>query len=268
MWLSPSRRPCQLGPRKHYRNGTTSPYLGMMRWPHVLGLAAAVSLLTWTVSGWLSLNPGRWIADQALDRVSRERYSGLDHPVALSTITPEVAWRMAPMNPPAKEVRLRFWEGRPLYVFASSPEHTWLIGGHDTPSPAVIGDTEAMTRAAKRLLPDARLVRAEVLHAYDFYWYAHHDPRPLPVLRVAFDDPPATWFHIDPATGDVLERLDASRRTQRFRFNALLSLDFPVLLAYRPVWDLVVLTLSMLGMALSVTAVVIAWLWTRSVRGT
>jgi hypothetical protein len=30
----------------------------------------------------------------------------------------------------------------------------------------------------------------------------------------------------------------------------------------------VVMTLSMLGMALSVTAVVIAWLWTRRSRGT
>ena len=66
-------------PRTRYRNGTTSPYAGMMRWHHVLGLAAAVPLLTltWIVSGWLSLNPGRLIADRGFDRVSRERYGGL-----------------------------------------------------------------------------------------------------------------------------------------------------------------------------------------------
>ena len=61
----------------------------------------------------------------------------------------------------------------------------------------------------------------------------------------------------------LIERLDASRRWQRILFNALHSFDFPVLLTYRPAWDVVVVALSMLGIALSVTAVVIAWLWGR-----
>ena len=258
----------QWRPGKRYRNGTTSPYAGVMRWHHVLGLAAAVPLLTWIVSGWLSVNPGRYVLDRGLDRASLERYAGLDHPVAPFTVMPEVAWRSASTYPPAKEVRLRFWEGRPLYIFASSPEQRSLISGDELPSPAMIGGIEAVSEAARRLLPGARVVRAEVLHTYDFYWYAHHDPRPLPVLRVVFDDPQATWLHLDPATGDVLERLDASRRAQRRLFNALHSFDFPVLLAYRPAWDVVVLTLSALGLALSVTAVVMAWLWAQRGRGT
>ena len=59
----------------------------------------------------------------------------------------------------------------------------------------------------------------------------------------------------------LLERLDASRRLQRILFNALHSLDFPLLLAHRPAWDFVVVALSILGLALSVTAVVMAWNW-------
>jgi hypothetical protein len=120
-----------------------------------------------------------------------------------------------------------------------------------------------VAQAARRLLPEARLTHVEVLQAYDFYWYAHHNPRLLPVLRVTFDDPHATWFHIDFATGDVLERLDTSRRLQRILFNALHSLDFPMLLAHRPAWDFLVLALATPGLALSVTAVVIAWKWLR-----
>ena len=254
-------------PRERYRDGRTSPYHGMMRWHHVLGLVAAVPLLTWIVSGWLSLNPGRWFSDRSLDRVSRERYAGLDHALASFTITPEVAWRTAQTNPPAKEIRLRFWQGRPLYVLASSPERKLLMGEYDTPLPTAIGGTEAVTNAARRLLPDARHMRVKVLQAYDFYWYAHHDPRLLPVLRVTFDDPHRTWFHIDPTTGDVLERLDTSRRVQRILFNALHSFDFPMLLAYRPAWDFVVIALSLLGLALSVTAVVVACSWVRRLWG-
>lgn len=246
-------------PQRRYQNGRMSPYHGMLRWHHVLGLAAAVPLLTWIVSGWLSLEPGHWVSDSDLDRVTYERYAGLDRPVATFTITPAVAWQAAFMDPPAKEVRLWWWEGKPLYVFVSSPRHRWLISGHESSLATAIGGTEAIVHAARRLLPEARLRRVVALHAYDFYWYTHHDPRPLPVLRLTFDDPHATWFHVDPATGEVLERMDASRRWQRILFNALHSLDFPVLLAYRPVWNLVVTALCGLGLALSVTAVVIAW---------
>jgi hypothetical protein len=248
-------------PWTRYHHGRTSPYQGMMRWHHVLGLAAALPLLTWIVSGWLSVNPWRWFSDRALDRASYERYAGLEQTRASFTISPSVAWGMAPMHPPAKEVRLRFWQGRPLYVFASSPNRKEFVGGDRISLPPAIGGAEAVATAARRLLPDARPVRVAVLEAYDLYWYAHHDPRPLPVVRVMFDDPHATWFHIDPVTGDVLERLDGSRRAQRILFNALHSLDFPVLLAHRPAWDVVVVALSVLGMELSLTAVAVAWSW-------
>ena len=125
--------------------------------------------------------------------------------------------------------------------------------------PVTIGGPEVVAHAAQRLLPDVQVAQVAVLDAYDFYWYAHHAPRPLPVLRLRFDDPQATWLHIDPTTGDVLELLDTSRRWYRILFNALHSLDFPWLLAYRPAWDLLVILLCVLGLALSVTAVVIAW---------
>lgn len=246
-------------PRGRYHSGSTSPYHGMMRWHHVLGLAAALPLCTWIVSGWLSLNPGYWVSDSALDQVTHGRYAGLDGTRAAFTVMPAVAWQAASMSLPAKEVRLQFWDGKPLYVFAASPEQRRLISGHGSPTSATVGDTAAVANAARRLLPDARLRRIAALHAYDFYWYAHHTPQLLPVLRVTFDDPPATWFHIDPTTGDVLERMDASQRLQRILFNALHSLDFPWLLAHRPAWDVLVIALCMLGLAVSVTAVVIAW---------
>ena len=163
------------------------------------------------------------------------------------------------MTPPAREARLRFWQGQPLYIFASTPETTLLVQGSDRPTVMTLGGPETVAHAARQLLPGARLTRADMLHTYDFYWYAHHTPRPLPILRVIFDDPYATWFHIDPTTGDVFMHLDASQRLFRILFNALHSLDFPWLLASRPLWDVVVISLCGLGLTLSITAVVMAW---------
>jgi hypothetical protein len=252
-------------PRGRARPGRRTPYQGLLRWHHLLGLAAAGPVCTWVISGWLSLEPGRWVAERDVDRVTYERYAALERMRSPFTVTPAEAWDAAAMDPPAKEVRLEWWEGQPRYVFAASSDHLQRISGHERPLAVAVGGVEALTQAARRLLPEARLTRSTVLDAYDFYWYAHHEPRPLPVLRVTFDDPRATWFHIDLATGTVLERLDTSGRWYRILFRAAHRLDFPVLLAHRPAWDLVVLPLCGLGLTLSVTALGLTWRRLRTV---
>ena len=81
-------------PRRRYRSGKTSPYHGMMRWHHVLGLVAAVPLWTWIMSGWLSMEPGQWFSERRLERVMYERYAGIDQAHASFTI-PRL-WRGQP----------------------------------------------------------------------------------------------------------------------------------------------------------------------------
>ncbi|MGE3539583.1 MAG: PepSY domain-containing protein [Candidatus Tectimicrobiota bacterium] len=243
-------------PRARYRQGSTSPYHGVMRWHHVLGLLAAVPLSTWMVSGWLSLTPGDWVSDDTPDRAAYERYLGIDAPRRMFT-SPPVA--LAQGLPPVKEARLQFWNGEPVYLLSTSPTQRWLVRADEAGTRVMLHGREAVLPAARRLLPEARIIQTETLQHYDFYWYAHHTPRPLPIWRVIFDDPQRTWFHIDPDTGEILEQMDASRRLNRMLFNALHSLDFPWLLALRPLWDGLLIVLCTLGFSLSVTAVVIAW---------
>lgn len=244
-------------PLARYRKGTASPYHGMLRWHHILGLIAAVPLSTWIVSGWLSLTPGGWVSDDTLDRDTSERYLGIDAgSTAAFTAAPAV---LAPLLAGAKEARVHFWDGQPVYILTATPTQSWRASATAAPMVLPPQATATVLPAARRLLPAARLLRVETLNAYDFYWYAHHTPRLLPVLRLVFDDPQQTWFHLDLRTGDVLEQMDASRRLNRIVFNALHSLDFPWLLAIRPVWDGVIIALCGLGCSLSLTAVVIAW---------
>ncbi len=64
------------------------------------------------------------------------------------------------------------------------------------------------------------------------------------MLRFIFDDPDRTWIHVDPRTGQVLEWMRHSERVDRWLFNALHSFDFRLLLAHRPLWDVVMWMLS------------------------
>ena len=152
--------------------------------------------------------------------------------------------------------------------------HTLVLAQAPAGAPALLDATTAaphawqpgaVTEAATHLLPHA-VVRTETLTAYDLHYYdrAAHTmtgggEKPLPVLRVVFDDPHATWVHIDPHTGAVLGRTDSHRRTSRWLFGMLHSWDWLPLLERRPLWDVVLIVLSLGGAAMSVTGVVIGW---------
>lgn len=125
---------------------------------------------------------------------------------------------------------------------------------------------ERAPRAPRNLLPEAGPPTVEWLGEEDAYWHSHHDARPLPVLRVRFTDPAATWFHVDPGTGETLDRLDQSGRAQRRLFDGLHTLDLGPLIRHRPARDVVVWLLCAAGLAVSVSGAVISWRRLRPAR--
>jgi len=133
---------------------------------------------------------------------------------------------------------------------------------------------DELTRAALRLYPGAQVTQHNWLSEGDAYYYPR--PRgddaldkPFPVLRLQLDDASASWLYLDPATGQLLKRVDRSRRAYRWLFNALHSWDVPVLRS-RPLWDGWMIIASVLGIGLGVTSLVVggkrlarSWPWRR-----
>jgi uncharacterized iron-regulated membrane protein len=236
--------------KRRYASGNITPYRGWMAWHHITGLIAGLSVLTWMFSGWLSLDPGRVFADRNTPREVLQRYAGHDAPDIAAAIR-------APADKPAVEARFVWIDGMPLMIVAKRDGTRRVID----PTSGEIArlPQDRLWNAAAKLLPDSRIENRLSLGEYDAYWYAHHNDRELPVLRAKFDDDAQTWFHISPVTGDILGRIDSSRRTYRWLFNALHSFDFQLLLMYRPAWDIVVWLLSILGTIVSVSGVVIGW---------
>ena len=64
---------------------------------------------------------------------------------------------------------------------------------------------------------------------------------------------------MDPARGGIVLKTDDTRRLRRWLYQGLHSLDFPFLYYKRPLWDVVVIVLSIGGLALSATTLVPAW---------
>lgn len=234
--------------RQRYARGAVTPYRGWMGWHHLGGLVAGATLVSFIVSGWLSMNPNRWFSPREPDRATLERYQGTPAPPPLLDRT-----TLAASCSGATEARFSQLDGRAQIALACSDGRIVTCCG----KPASM--RELIAAAAQRLIPEAPAPLVVELGEEDLYWYGHHQERPLPVLRVMFADGPQTWFHIDPTTGEVLSRLDSSNRIYRWLFNAPHTFDFALLTRHRPAWDLLLIVLSLGGLLVSVSGIVIGW---------
>jgi uncharacterized iron-regulated membrane protein len=225
-----------------YRNGSQSPYARpMMRWHHLSGLLFAAVTLTWIFSGLMSMNPWR-VFD-----------ANLAHPRDL----------LAAAGGDVRELRWTQVLGQPAVLARSAAGATQVLDARTAqPAPPSL---QAVHAALPGLL-NAPIVQIDTLNAYDLYYYprdAHtmtgDRDKPLPILRVVFADDAKTWVHIDPATAAVVGRLDTGRRTSRWLFAMLHSWDWLPLLTRRPLWDVLLIALSVGGAVLSLTGVAIGW---------
>ena len=96
------------------------------------------------------------------------------------------------------------------------------------------------------------------LDRYDAYDYDRGGELSLPVLRVRFADPARTWLYVDPRRGAVVRKEERWSRVNRWDYG-FHSLDFRWLDYQRPLWDLVVIALSIGGLVSTITALTPAW---------
>jgi hypothetical protein len=120
-------------------------------------------------------------------------------------------------------------------------------------------EPRVMEKAAHAAMPGVPIADSTWLHAYDAYYYDKHYARALPVLRVRFADPGETWLYLDPTRGSIALSHGRLSRAERWLYHGLHSLDFPSLYQSRPLWDALLILLSIGGTVLSMTTLLPAW---------
>ena len=253
LWLGIAR----LRVRRRYAGDRITPFRGWLKWHHVSGLMGGFFLTTWIVTGWLSVSPfGLFSTLPPLFGNIPSYYGDQPKPFRLS-----IAQLRGALPAGTKDVSFSWLGNETVAVVSDGNGRTTVRGLDGTPLDL---DDEHLARAAERLLPESRIVLRERLNEEDVYWYSHRIVRQLPVLRIGFDDPDATWVHLDPANGKILSIEDRSQRTYRWIFNLFHDYDLPILLHNRPLWDLLMWSLISAGLAVSVSGTVIGW---RAIRG-
>jgi uncharacterized iron-regulated membrane protein len=248
MWIGILRT--RLGKRR-FSKGRVHPYRGWFEWHYWAGMIGGLFLIAWMFSGWLSVDPFRLFASPGVSDAGRMAYAGTAPMPAIDL--PALARRAGG----AKRVMLYQAAGRPLVAIEWREGAGVVLDAHSLAP--VRFDDRALVSAARLLMPGTPIVAVDRLTRPDAYWYGVLDQPPLPVLRVRYGDPAATWAHIDPATGRFMGDMDRRRRIYRWAFDLLHKWDLNVLTLHRPAWDIVLWLFSLVGIVTSVTGIWIGW---------
>jgi hypothetical protein len=270
--LSPSSRFRHKGVRSH------TPYAGWMAWHHYTGLVFGLVTFTWMLSGALSINPYGWFSNTGPTPAQRGAVTGgpvnfdsvtlagLRSSLAAFSMQDPVSVRSGPSGSAfaPRELDVDQFRGE-LYVAADQPGSparrgmVWL----DRPEAGVFTrfDDNIMIDIAREAMPAVTMADAVWLNAYDDYYYSSDGARALPVLRVRYADAPRTWLYLDPQRGTIAASYDRSARLRRWLYNGLHSFDLAWFREHRVVRDVLMILLSIGGLALSATT-----LWPSFVR--
>ena len=244
--------------KRRYRNGSSTPYRGMAKYHHLLGLFALVFLLTFLFSGLMSVGPWGVFDSNSSFAEQRQRYEQQNKsiPATLAYVQLEEIKQLIQQNPHLSVKQIAWhWIGGQSYVslYGSKQTVEYRLPPDDTETLK-----EKIQYQIGNLIPNSKIVEQQQLTRYDLYYYSRHNRhRPLPVLRVKFDDPESTWFHIDMSTGEILNRLTDRRRLERWIYNGLHTFDFTFLIYNRPAWDLWMILLCGFGLVFSATSVAV-----------
>jgi hypothetical protein len=250
-------------PRKRYRYAgapTSIPYRGQKRWHTIFGLVFGVGAATWAFSGMLSMDPfpaspGGAPGPSPAVNVQRALRGRLDL-ARFAARDPRQALELL-RGTAVKQLEMVVVAGQPAYIAT-------LAGGGTRIVPADGGvRTEFDRNRLLTLVSDSSrpttVAELRLLDQYDRYYLDRHHERPLPVILARFADAGQTRLYIDPKTARVVGGYASSDWMERWLYHGLHSLDFPWLYAYRPLWDIVVITFMAGGTALCVTSLILAW---------
>jgi hypothetical protein len=233
-----------------------SPYTGIMRWHHYAGLIFGVFTFTWIFSGLLSMDPWDWHPSTAPTRAQREAAAG--GALRLDRFEVRALQRALQTRAlaDARDVELLQFRGEQVL----SAEHRLVALWSPSMNAFARFPDDVIEQTAREAMPGTPIAESAWLREYDSYYYDRRGGTlALPVLRVKFADPDETWLYLDPSRGAIVRREQRLSRLNRWLYHGFHSLDFPFLYSRRPLWDVVMIVLSLGGLASAVTSLLPAY---------
>ncbi len=233
-----------------------SDYSGWLYWHHLGGLIVGLLVLSWIFSGWLSMDHGRIFSKPNPTTEQIQAFHG----VPLSGVVNSLPEFEPAYSSNINEIELRVIAGEPYLLSKSYTEgnQTWLLNseGHWQQQDQGL-PYQLLRKAVMSTWPDLEIAGFFKIENDDVYAHLRESQMSSNVLRVVLSDPEKTWVHVDSISGEIISIMDSGRRTYRWLFNGLHSLDFPSLISRPALWYCVILSLLGLGTLFSFTGAIV-----------
>ncbi|WP_375394379.1 peptidase [uncultured Sphingomonas sp.] len=240
-----------LAVRRARRPGLTFYRQRWMRWHHLVGLFAGIFVLTWILSGWLSMDHGRLFSRGQPTDAQVARYSGLPANVAAASVDGALLRRL----PPANEIAITSVADVPLLAITDQNGKSGLLTIAGVPVAPAKAD-ELIAKGLGRAWGTPPALSGVSVPLDDFYSLAEGLPPSARRFAGADARPPV---YVDGGTGNILVVMSTSRAAYAWIYYALHSFNFPGVARHQVLRDILVLIPLTAGFLFSITGVVLGW---------
>jgi len=248
-WLGVLR---MAGNRAAGRKGL-SPFRGWMRWHHIIGLFASVIVVTWMLSGWLSMDHGRLFSHAEPTQRQSLRMSGLSPDAIAHAIPLDLIRRVGA----ATEIAFNSVDGSAFITAYDSAgvAHVYFAGAAHEPAVARLAP-EILLAGLNEVWP-SQVHAIPQPDAYDDVYRLAESTAGAALFKVDGDS--GLRVYVDQYSGRLIAVMDASRRDYAWIYYALHTFQFPGLIHHPVVRTTLILLLLALGFLASVTGVVLSF---------
>jgi uncharacterized iron-regulated membrane protein len=209
--------------RRHSTGRLASPYRGAKFWHHMLGLVFGLLVLTFTFSGFASMQPWGWLesgeeAGEAVDRLSGK-------PATWAEARPALEAQFAALQTAGAETVLLSFsrtEGRPYFLARRADGSRDRLAADGQAAPF---DAAARERAARLLAGESATPVVDLMTRGDTFYYPGAAASDFPIVRVTVPEMDETRFYLDPVSADVRFVADPGARDFRWWHLALHTFD-------------------------------------------
>jgi hypothetical protein len=239
--------------RKQRKPGL-SPYKGLFKWHHMLGLTAGITLFTWMFSGLLSVDHGRMFSTGNPTDAQLAGIRGIPMPAALAEIGLD---RLHLLQGPS-EIDFLALNGQAFMVGHSAAPTPQILPASGGPVRGMFTDTD-LAAAVRTAWPGVAFHGLAHIAADDWYADLPDNPMPPETRRVLLGPGQSIWVDINAQTGEIFDVMDPSRRVYCWLFDGLHTLDIPGLPEHPLLQKIIMLSLLAGGFTLSGTSIVLAF---------
>ena len=230
-----------------------SPYRGWMRWHHVIGLFAAIVVLGWIFSGWLSMDHGRFFSRPGPSAAESARMRGMSFAVIAGTAPLDVLRSIGS----ASVIELHAVGGRPLLTIHGGGEDGSRILWLDTRQVSAAPIPQALLLSALNAVwPSDASIPIEASSATDDM-YRQAESVPADALAVRTGSGGRIRVYVDRSSGLLSAVMDPSRRAYAWVYFCVHTLNFPGLIDHPAARVTVEMLLLLLGFGSCVTGIVL-----------